>query len=456
MKTWLEKWEPENPQFWKDEGSGLAWRTLSITTFSLILSFATWFVMSAVVIRLPAIGFKFTTMQLFWIAAMPGLAGGTFRLIHSFLIPIFGTRSTLTVATFLKIIPMVWLGYAVMNPETSFASFMMIAFMCGMGGGDFSSFMPSSSLFFPKRLQGTTMGIQAGIGNFGVSLTQFITPWIITFPALGALVGAPQIFKKKDIVADIWLQNAAFWYVPVLILAGIMCWALLRSIPIKASFTQQFDIMKNKHTWFCVIIYVMTFGSFSGFSATFPLMIKEIYGSFPNAPDPLKFAFYGPLIGSLVRALMGPLTDKMGGSVWTQISGLGLIAGCLVLIFGGLLTPSSLDQFPYFVGVMLWIFLMSGVGNASTFRQFPIIFADSPRQGAQVLGWTGAWAAYGPFIFSILIGASITRYGSAIAFFVGASLFFVLASALNWLYYTRPQAPRGDWGCKWGTWCDKG
>lgn len=300
------------------------------------------------------------------------------------------------------------------------------------------------------------MGIQAGIGNFGVSLTQFITPWIITFPALGALVGAPQIFKKKDIVADIWLQNAAFWYVPVLILAGIMCWALLRSIPIKASFTQQFDIMKNKHTWFCVIIYVMTFGSFSGFSATFPLMIKEIYGSFPNAPDPLKFAFYGPLIGSLVRALMGPLTDKMGGSVWTQISGLGLIAGCLVLIFGGLLTPSSLDQFPYFVGVMLWIFLMSGVGNASTFRQFPIIFADSPRQGAQVLGWTGAWAAYGPFIFSILIGASITRYGSAIAFFVGASLFFVLASALNWLYYTRPQAPRGDWGCKWGTWCDKG
>ncbi|MCC6472612.1 MAG: NarK/NasA family nitrate transporter [Burkholderiales bacterium] len=524
--TWLKKWEPENPQFWNETGSAVAWRTLFLTTFSLGASFATWFVMSAVVVRMPGLGFKFDTMQLFWLAAMPGLAGGTLRLIHTFLIPIFGTRLTITSATFLKVIPMVWLGFAIQDNTTSFATFMVIAFLCGMGGGDFSSYMPSTSLFFPKRLQGTAMGIQAGIGNFGVSLAQFITPWIIGFAALGAVVGSPQVFtavvKAKEVTLDrsggvvtdvkvsdeklaaalalardqtgrvtgiaprdadaardlrgtvkkneqgelvdaqvnrvsrrdLWLQNAAFWFVPYLLLAGILCWVFLRSVPVKASFTDQLDIMTNKHTWFCVITYIMTFGSFSGFSAAFPIMIKTIYGGFDGAPDPLTYAYLGPLIGSLIRALGGPLADRFGGSVWTQVSGLGLIAGCLFLIFGGYLTPASVDQFGGFIWGMLWLFLMSGIGNFATFRQYPIVFANSSRQGAQVLGWTGAWAAYGPFVFSSLIGASITATGSAATFFWGAIAFYVVASLVNWVYYTRPGAVRGDWGTG-RTWWDR-
>jgi len=524
--AWLSKWEPENPQFWQETGSAIAWRTLILTTFSLVASFATWFVMSAVVVRMPGLGFKFDTMQLFWLAAMPGLAGGTLRLIHTFLIPIFGTRMTITTSTFLKLIPMVWLGFAIQDNTTSFATFMVIAFLCGMGGGDFSSYMPSSSLFFPKRLQGTAMGIQAGIGNFGVSLVQFVTPWIIGFAALGAAVGGPQAFSTSTVVKDVvvtkangvvtelvfkkaelaeavvvakgeggvvtgvtlregdaaknlklnvkkdakgvvtdvqlsilvkrelWLQNAAFWYVPYLLLAGVLCWIFLRSVPVKASFGDQLDIMKNKHTWFCVITYVMTFGSFSGFSAAFPIMIKTIYGVFDGAPDPLKYAYLGPLIGSLIRVAGGPLADKFGGSVWTQVSGVGLIGGCLALIFGGYLTPASVAQFDGFLWVMLWIFLMAGIGNFATFRQYPIIFANSPRQGAQVLGWTGAWAAYGPFVFSALIGASITNTGSAAAFFWGAIAFYVLASAINWIYYTKPGAVRGDWGTG-KTWWDR-
>ena len=524
--AWLKKWEPENTQFWQDGGSAIAWRTLILTTFSLIASFATWFVMSAVVVRMPGLGFKFDTMQLFWLAAMPGLAGGTLRLIHAFLIPIFGTRMTVTTSTFLKLIPMVWLGFAIQDNTTSFNTFMIIAFLCGMGGGDFSSYMPSSSLFFPKRLQGTAMGIQAGIGNFGVSLTQFITPWIIGFAALGAVVGAPQafntatvikdvvvsksggvvtavVFKKPELAAalavskddagvvngvalkdgeagrnlklevkkntagavtdvqlsvlvkkELYLQNAAFWYVPYLLLAGILCGIFLRSVPVKASFGDQLDIMRNKHTWFCVITYVMTFGSFSGFSAAFPIMIKTIYGVFDGAPDPLKYAYLGPLVGSLIRTVGGPLSDRYGGGIWTQVSGAGLIAGCLYLIFGGYLSPTSVDQFDGFLWGMLWIFLMAGVGNFATFRQYPIIFAHSPRQGAQVLGWTGAWAAYGPFVFSSLIGASITSTGSAAAFFWGAIGFYVLASLINWIYYTRPRAVRGDWGTG-KTWWDR-
>ncbi|NUQ35984.1 MAG: NarK/NasA family nitrate transporter [Planctomycetaceae bacterium] len=446
--SWLEQWTPEDAVFWQRSGSKIAWRTLWLTTFSLVLSFATWFVISALVVRLPNIGFKFSEMEMFWLAAMPGLAGGTLRIIHTFLIPIFGTRAVISIATLLKIIPCVALGMAVMDPTTPWWMFMAIAFLCGLGGGDFSSYMPSTSLFFPKRLQGTALGIQAGIGNFGVSLTQFITPWIIGFAAFGALAGEPQTFTKADKSSDIWLQNAVFWYVPLLAVLGIACWIGLRSVPVKASFREQLDIFKTKHTWFCTITYVMTFGSFSGFAAAFPMMIKSLYGGFPDAPDPLKYAFYGPLIGSATRVIFGFVADKTGGGILTHLTGLVMIGLCITAVATGVLAPTSLDQFPLFVAIMLGIFFCSGVGNASTFRQYPVIFANNPRQGAGVLGWTAAVAAYGPFIFSLLIGLAISSstagggVKSASAFFIGAAAFYAIATAINWFYYVRKGCER--------------
>lgn len=434
---WLSRWEPEDEAFWRETGTTIAWRTLTLTTVTLVLSFATWFVMSVLVVRLPAVGFKFSTMQLFWLAAMPGLAGGTLRIVHTFLIPIFGTRLVIGVATLLKLIPCIGLGLAVLDPATPFWMFMVLAFAAGMGGGDFSSYMPSTSLFFPKRLQGTALGIQAGVGNFGVSLTQFVSPWIIGFALFGTMAGGPQVLTTPTGTRQIWLQNAVFWYVPFLLVLGVLCLILLRSVPIKASFREQLDIFGNKHTWFCTITYVMTFGSFSGFSAAFPLMITTIYGSFPGAPDALRYAFLGPLVGSTSRVAFGFLADRTGGAILTHVSGLAMLASCGAMIYFGLLTPVSLDQFPYFVAAMLGIFLFSGIGNASTFRQYPIIFAHSPRQGAQVLGWTGAVAAYGPFVFASLIGSSITRTGSAVPFFAGAMAFYFVAIAINWWFYTR-------------------
>src|SRR3990172_10717121 len=136
----LPRWEPENPQFWKETGSSVALRTCGITTFSLLFSFATWFVMSAVVVRLPNIGFKFSTMELFWLAAIPGFGSGTLRLIYSFFIPVLGTRPVVSIATIIKLIPMVWLGYAGQDLNTTWSTFMIIGFLSGMGGGDFSSY----------------------------------------------------------------------------------------------------------------------------------------------------------------------------------------------------------------------------------------------------------------------------------------------------------------------------
>lgn len=445
MATWLSKWDPEDNNFWESEGKKIAWKTLWVTTLALILSFSTWFMVSAIVVKLPGIGFKFSQGQLFWLAAMPGLAAGTLRIVHTFLLPIYGTRHVITFSTLIKLIPCIGFGLAVMDPSTPFWVFMVLAFTAGFGGGDFSSFMPSTNLFFPKRLKGTALGIQAGIGNFGVSLAQFMTPAILGV----AIYGASETFTKinpktKEVIgtSEIYLQNAALWYIPLLIITTLLCWWMLKSVPLKASFKEQLDIFKEKHTWFCTITYVMTFGTFSGLSAAFPMMMKSLYGNFADAPDPLKYAFYGPLIGSASRVLFGFVSDKTGGAILTTITGLGLIAGCIMMASMGLVAPTSMESFPMFVAVMLGMFFFAGIGNAATFRQYPIIFQHNPRQAAGVIGWTAAVAAYGPFLFSSIIGAVIGATTNANGFFWGLLVFLVIATWINWNYYNKKGCER--------------
>lgn len=445
MSTWLTKWEPENEFFWKSEGSKIAWRTLWVTTIALILSFATWFMMSAIVTKLPGIGFKFDKDQLFWLAAMPGLAAGLLRIVHTFLLPIYGSRHVITISTLIKLIPAIGIGLAVMNTTTPFWVFMVLSFTAGFGGGDFSSYMPSTSLYFPKRLQGTALGIQAGIGNFGVSVAQFMTPAMLGI----ATYGAAEIFTKTDSktkevlgTSEIYLQSAAFWYVPLLIILGIASWYLIRSIPVKASFKEQLDIFKDKHTWFCTVTYVMTFGGFSGLAAIFPLMIKTVYGDFPDAPDALKYAFLGPLIGAGSRVLFGFVADKVGGAILTTLTGISLIIGCIAMVQMGLLTPVSVDQFPAFLYLMLFLFFITGMGNAATFRQYPIIFGHNPRQAAGVIGFSAAIAAFGPFIFATQVSSVIKNTGNANGFFYAIAVFFAIATIINWWYYNRPGCER--------------
>jgi NNP family nitrate/nitrite transporter-like MFS transporter len=523
MKTWLDKWEPENEEFWENTGSKIAWKTLTITTLSLILSFASWFMMSVIAVKLPGLGFSFSKDQLFWLVAIPGLAAGFLRIIHTFILPIFGTRHVVAWATLIKLIPVIGIGFAVMDTSTPFWIFGVLAFTCGFGGGDFSSYMPSTSLFFPKRLKGTALGIQAGIGNFGVSLAQFVTPLILSvsiygaasvftsidpketlavfqnstiekqtevFGALDAEVQTKILSNVKKPVLDsvtaathsadnavifaalplkskskaiananpklaekilnkispdntavknkeIYIQSAAFWYIPFLLILSVISWFYLKSIPMQASIKEQMDIFKNKHTWYCTITYVMTFGTFAGMSAAFPLMIKFLYGDFPNAPDPLVYAFYGPLIGSASRIAFGFVADKVGGAILTTITGLGILTGAVILVTQGLVAPTSMDQFPLFVGVVLAMFFFTGVGNAGTFRQYPIIFAENQRQAAGVIGWTAAIAAFGPFIFSKLIGNNISANGTVNQFFIGLIVFTILATVINWWFYNR-------------------
>lgn len=432
------QWSPEDAAFWEQQGKSLAWRTLTITTFNLLLAFATWFMVSALVVRLEGIGFRYSTGQLFWLTAMPGLAGGTFRIVHMFLIPILGTRATVTWATLSLIIPCLGWGLALQNPDTPFAVLLLLAFLAGLGGGNFSSFMPSTSLFFPKRLQGTVLGIQAGIGNLGVSVTQFLVPWIVGAVTLGSLVGSTQTFTRSGQSSSISLQNAAYIWIPFVLVGTAAAWLLLRSVPVHASFWQQTDIFKEKHTWVMTSLYIMTFGSFSGFAAIFPLLITKLFGRFENAPDALTYAFLGPLVGSVARVLFGPVSDRFGGARVTHISGIGMLVCALAVTL--FTRPDSLSAFPGFLACMLGLFFFSGVGNAATFKQIPAIF--SARQAGGVIGWTAAVAAYGPFLFSILIGMVFDTTGAPTCFFYSIALFYVVNLGLNWWYYARAGAER--------------
>lgn len=437
-RTWLTSWTPEDNAFWERNGKSLAWRTLSVTTANLIMAFIVWFVVSALVVRLPNVGFKLTTAQLFWLAAVPGLAGGSLRILHTFLVPIFGTRHVVTFSTLSLLVPAVGWFYAVQNPATPYWMLIGLAFLAGLGGGNFSSFMPSTSLFFPKRLQGTALAIQAGIGNFGVSVVQFVTPWIIGFALFGTLFGSPQTFTRGAVQIPNWLQNATLIYIPLIVLFATMAWFMLKSVPVRANFREQTDIFQEKHAIFMTLLYIMTFGSFSGLSATFPLLIKQAYSALPGGPDPLAYAFLGPLVGSVMRIVAGPISDKIGGAKVTHWAGIGL-AGCAIGVTF-FTSPSSMVEFPYFVGFMLGLFFFAGIGNASTFKQMPMLF--SPRQAGGVIGWTGAMAAYGPFACGVMFGLSYNWIGSPNAFFYWAAFFYFVCVLINWFYYARTGAPR--------------
>jgi NNP family nitrate/nitrite transporter-like MFS transporter len=436
--TWLQGWNPEDAAFWEGGGSARAWRTLAVTTFNLTLAFAVWFVVSALVVRLPGLGFRLTTDQLFWLAAMPGLAGGTLRIAHTFLTPVLGTRHVVALSTLSLLVPAVGWFYAVQDPATPYWVLLLLSFAAGLGGGNFSSFMPSTSLFFPKRLAGTALAIQAGIGNMGVSIVQFVTPWIIAVSLADGMLGEGQVFRAASgATATLWMQNATAIYVPLILLGAALAWAMLRSVPVTANMREQLDIFRLKHGLIMTVLYIMTFGIFSGLAAVFPLLIKQCYGALPGAPDPLTYAFLGPLVGSVARVAAGPVSDRFGGARVTQVAGLGMLASAVAVTF--FTTPASMAEFPWFVAAMLSLFLFAGIGNASTFKQMPMLFP--PRQAAGVIGWTAAMAAYGPFACGLMIGQSFALFGTPNAFFWWCVAYFAACIGLNWWFYARRNAP---------------
>jgi NNP family nitrate/nitrite transporter-like MFS transporter len=443
----LTDWRPEDEEFWETRGRRIARRNLIISIPALLLAFAVWMVWSVVVAKLPLIGFQYTTDQLFWLAALPGLSGATLRIFYSFMVPIFGGRLWTTLSTWSLMAPALGIGWAVQNPDTPYWIFLMLALLCGLGGGNFASSMANISFFFPKAEKGNALALNAGLGNLGVSAVQFVVPLVITAGVLGWFGGDPVLAKEGDAEIPLWLQNAGFIWVPFIAASAFFAWFGMNDIAsAKASFTEQSVIFQRKHNWIMCWLYTGTFGSFIGYSAGFPLLAKT---QFPDV-DVLKYAFLGPLVGALSRSLTGWVSDKYGGGRVTFWVFIGMSAGVV-----GVLYFLQVGSFPGFFAMFLLLFLMTGVGNASTFQMIPAIMrkemdrlmpgADAAsrtrqaeRESAAIIGFSSAIAAYGAFFIPKSYGSSIALTGGPQAALWGFFIFYLACIAITWWVYTRP------------------
>lgn len=442
----LEDWRPEDKSFWEQTGRQIARRNLAISIPALLLSFAVWMVWSVVVAKLPAIGFRYTTDQLFWLAALPGVSGATLRIFYSFTVPIFGGRLWTTLATWSLMIPAVGVGYAVQNPATPYWIFLVLALLCGFGGGNFASSMSNISFFFPKAEKGNALALNAGLGNLGVSVVQFVVPVIITTGVFGWLGGDPQVVKDASGTTRLWLQNAGFIWAPFIAASAFAAWFGMNDIAsAKASFAEQSVIFRRRHNWVMCWLYTGTFGSFIGYSAGFPLLAKT---QFPEI-NALQYAFLGPLVGALSRSLTGWVADRWGGgrvTFWVFV----------VMALGALGVVHFLGEknFAGFFAMFLLLFFASGVGNASTFQMIPAIIrkdmdrlmpgasADtrrmqSDKESAAIIGFTSAIAAYGAFFIPKSFGSSIAMTGGAAFALYGFLAFYLSCIAITWFFYTR-------------------
>ena len=453
----LEIWTPEDKAFWEREGEAVAKLNLWISVPALFLAFAIWQVWSVVAVSLPALGFKYSTDQLFWLAAAPALSGATLRIFYSFMVPLVGGRRWTAISTASLLVPALGIGFAVQDNTTPYVTMLVLALLCGFGGGNFSSSMANISFFFPKERKGSALGVNAGLGNLGVSVVQFLSPLVVTAGVFGIFGGAPQTMMKAGHTSQVWMQNAAFIWVPWIAVASLAAWFGMNDIAqAKASFAAQAAIFRRKHNWLMCLLYLGTFGSFIGYAAGFPLLIKN---EFPQV-NPLAYAWVGPLVGAIVRPFGGWLADKLGGArvtLWNFVVMALAVGGVLVFLPSG----SSGGSFGGFFLSFLVLFFTTGIGNGSTFRMIPVIFlalnlAEAPtrdrealeratKQGnteaAAALGFAAAMAAYGGFFIPKSYGSAIALTGGPEAALYLFIAFYVVCIAVTWWHYARRGAP---------------
>ncbi len=451
---WLHGWRPENSEFWNNTGRKIAYRNLFISSPALLLSFAVWVVWSILVVEMPRAGFDFTTSQLFWLAALPGLSGAILRLLYSFVVPIFGGRNWAVFSTASLLVPTLWMGFALQNPDTKYVIFVVIALLCGFGGGNFSSSMANISFFFPKRMQGMALGLNAGIGNMGVAVAQAVVPLTIYGGALAFMGGESQ--TTVDGTEQMWLQNAAFIWIPFILLATIGAWFGMSNIHhAKATFADESAIFKRKYAWISGWIYTGTFGSFIGLAVSFPMLL---HSQFPEA-GLLKYAFVGPLLGALIRPLGGWLSDRINGA-WITFLTFALMTFAMFSILRYVPSEASPGNAPAFFAVFMVLFLAAGIGNGSVFRMIPCVFRSlhknwakdkdqeaqeaaqrqADTESAVALGFTASIAALGGFFIPIALAISTTATGSPFGAFLWFGAFYVSCLLVTWFWYLRKRA----------------
>jgi MFS transporter, NNP family, nitrate/nitrite transporter len=432
---WIQHWEPEDPEFWERTGKGTANRNLWFSVLSEHIGFSVWSMWSVMVLFMgPEYGFD--VAQKFFLVAVPTLVGAVLRLPYTFAVARFGGRNWTVVSAALLLVPMVF-ALVVMEPGTSYGTFLIAAAIAGVGGGNFASSMTNINTFFPEARKGWALGLNAGGGNIGVPAVQLLG--LLVIATAGA--GSPRILLAL--------------YIPFIVVAAVLGAVKMDNIASVRNDTGAFaEAIRQPQTWIMSFLYIGTFGSFIGYSFAFGLVLQNQFGRTPL--QAAAVTFIGPLLGSLIRPVGGRLADTYGGARVSLLNFAAMGLATLVVI-----TASALDSLPIFVLGFVVLFLLSGLGNGSTYKMIPAIFngmaraeiaegADAPtarmrarRISGAVIGIAGAVGALGGVLINMALRQSFLTTKSGDPAFWSFLAFYVVCVVVTYVVYLRP-APAAE------------
>ncbi|MFF9058577.1 nitrate/nitrite transporter [Streptomyces sp. NPDC101213] len=426
---WIEEWDPEDEAFWNAGGEKIARRNLAFSVLSEHIGFSIWTLWSVLVLFMgPEYGL--TPADKFLLTSMVTLVGAVVRVPYTFAVAVFGGRNWTVVSAAMLLVPAT-AAFAVMEPGTSFGTFLLVGLLAGVGGGNFASSMTNINAFFPLRRKGWALGLNAGGGNIGVPVIQ-----LIALAVIGAS-GGPRVLLGI--------------YIPLILVAATLAALYMDNLAsVKNDTGAAIDAAKDGHTWIMSFLYVGTFGSFIGYSFAFGQVLTNQFGRTPLQAAYLTFI--GPLLGSLIRPVGGWLADRYGGARITLYNYVGMAAATAVLVFAGMR-----KSLPLFVCVFVVLFVLTGLGNGSTYKMIPGIFqakavakglegeaaaAYGRRLSGASMGLIGAVGALGGVAINLAFRQSFLSYGTGTGAFLAFLAFYGVCFVVTWAVYLRRPAGR--------------
>jgi MFS transporter, NNP family, nitrate/nitrite transporter len=434
---WIDDWRPEDPQFWAAGGDKVARRNLIFSIVSEHIGFSIWSLWSVFVLFLgPSYGLD--PAQKFMLTAVPTLVGSVLRLPYSFAVTKFGGRNWTIFSALLLLVPCL-LAAIVLEPGVSYSTLLLVAAVAGVGGGNFASSMTNINAFYPDRLKGWALGLNAGGGNLGVPAVQLVALLVL------ATAGAA---NPRLILAI---------YIPLIVLAALGAALYMDNLTgAKTDTNAMRDATREPHTWLISLLYIGTFGSFIGFGFAFGQVLQvQFKADFPTPRDAAELTFIGPLLGSLIRPIGGRLADKFGGATITFWNFVAMAASA-----GIVLVASQQKSLPVYLIGFIGLFVFSGIGNGSTYKMIPAIFRsramaaraagasdtesdrNARRLSGAVIGIAGAVGAFGGVLVNLAFRQSFLDTGNAEAAYIGFIGFYAVCFALTWFVYLRPGSSR--------------
>lgn len=430
-RRWIHDWRPEDPVFWANTGARVARRNLVLSILCEHLGFCVWSMWSVLVLFLgPEYGID--PAGKFLLTAVPALVGSVVRLPYTYAVTRFGGRNWTVFSAALLLVPC--LGVALLlEPGVSYATLLALAAIAGVGGGNFSSSMTNINAFYPDRLKGAALGLNAGGGNIGVATVHLVGLAVL------ATVGA----AHPRVVAGV--------YIPLIVVATLLAARHMDNLaPARADRRALRDVARQRHTWIICLLYIGTFGSFIGFGFAFGQVLLVQFGSSFGTPvEAAALTVLGPLVGSLVRPVGGSLADRIGGArvtLWTFVA----MAGAA----GVVLLASRVGSLALFVIGFVALFAGSGIGNGSTYRMIPAIFAaqtahqgqrardEARRLSGALIGLAGAVGALGGVLINIAFRQSFLTTGTGDGAYIAFIVFYLIGIGVTWGVYRRPSPHR--------------